>query len=44
MECQSCKNEGVEDHGCPFSEEIRDDYDTMCNCCSECQYECAQDI
>ena len=34
----------IEPHTCPFSVEIHDDYDTLCNCCEECEYQCAMDI
>lgn len=30
-------------HTCPFKTEIHYDCEE-CNCCSECQYQCAQDI
>lgn len=30
-------------HPCPFKSEIHND-DTECNCCSDCQYQCSQDI
>jgi hypothetical protein len=33
-----------EEHTCPFSEELNDDYETMCKCCPYCRYQCAQDI
>ena len=43
--CQSCnKNNGKELHTCPFKEDINNDYDSLCNCCSECRYECCMDI
>ena len=40
----SCGSAGTSLHGCPFSEEIHDDYDRLCNCCDACSHECAQDI
>jgi len=30
-------------HSCPFSEEINDNYDEVCRCCSSCQHECYTD-
>lgn len=42
--CQSCgKNEALEEHGCPYKEEINDNYEWKCNCCSECRHECYLD-
>jgi hypothetical protein len=31
-------------HTCPYSEEINNDYETLCSCCSYCQSQCAWDI
>ena len=31
-------------HTCPFSSEINDDNETLCDCCDECEYECAMEI
>lgn len=31
-------------HTCPFAEEINGDSETLCNCCSECEHQCAMDI
>ena len=39
----TCSN-GYDDHTCPFSEEIHNDSDSLCNCCPECEYQCGQDI
>jgi hypothetical protein len=41
--CECGKNDAVEDHPCPYAEEIHDD-DTPCNCCEDCEGECWQDI
>jgi hypothetical protein len=30
-------------HTCPFSTEIHNDY-TLCNCCEDCERNCADDI
>lgn len=43
--CEHChKNDAEADHTCPYAADIHDDYETLCNCCEDCQYECAQDI
>lgn len=44
--CQCCGiNEGSSDpHTCPYSEEIGGDYESLCNCCSNCESNCAMDI
>ena len=43
--CQNCgKDTDAGEHGCPFAEDIADDYETMCNCCSECEQQCCMDI
>lgn len=31
-------------HGCPYAEEINDDFKSRCNCCEACTHECAMDI
>lgn len=44
-ECDNCTcNNNIEPHTCPFTEEIYDDYESLCNCCNECTYQCAMDI
>lgn len=43
--CQGC-NKTVqfdEYHSCPYQLEIND-CDIQCNCCSDCEYQCSQDI
>jgi len=40
----NCQNAAQGDHTCPFSEEIHGDCETTCNCCDDCQHECAMDI
>jgi hypothetical protein len=43
--CPQCKsNNGQDDHTCPYSEEINCDSETMCNCCVDCEHECAMSI
>lgn len=40
-----CKcGETTEPHTCPLSEELCDDDETLCTCCSRCTYECYMDI
>lgn len=39
----SCGQPGEEDHTCPYAEEINGS-DALCNCCSDCQYECCMAI
>ncbi len=36
--------EETEDHTCPYQEEINEDYESMCSCCEECEYQCSMDI
>ena len=31
-------------HTCPYRVEINDDNESLCNCCGECEGECAQDV
>lgn len=31
-------------HLCPYKAEINGDSHTLCTCCPDCEYECAQDI
>lgn len=43
--CGKCEKEGsVVPHTCPYAEELGDDYETLCDCCSECTADCAMDI
>ena len=41
-----CKGKGIaeDDHTCPYSEEINNDRESLCNCCDVCAGECAMDI
>lgn len=45
--CGCYRNEGKnlaqELHTCPFAEEIHGSQ-ALCNCCEECEYECAMEI
>jgi hypothetical protein len=40
----NCGQKGRPEHTCPFAEEISGDFETMCNCCSSCEYECSMDV
>lgn len=31
-------------HTCPYREDIRNDSETLCDCCASCARECAQEI
>ena len=40
----TCDEEYIEEHTCPFKEEIDGDEISTCNCCLYCQEQCMQDI
>jgi hypothetical protein len=42
--CKCGKNDCEDEHPCPFLSDIHDDEETLCNCCGDCQHECAMDI
>ena len=43
--CSMCEiNEAQSKHTCPYAEDINDDSDSLCNCCSNCEHECCMDI
>ena len=43
--CDTCrKNNAEATHGCPFAEDVHDDYEKQCNCCEDCQQECRDSI
>jgi hypothetical protein len=45
--CQNCSKElGVAGHTCPFIEEIYpgEGDDELCNCCTDCEYQCVMDV
>lgn len=46
MKCEKCENEGgtKELHPCPYAEDIEDVHEDVCNCCADCEGECALDI
>lgn len=39
-----CEEANREPHGCPYAEEICDDYEKQCTCCESCEQNCADDI
>ena len=39
--CGECE---IEEHTCPFSEEIHNDCESLCQCCAYCTQQCAWDI
>lgn len=42
--CKCGKREKQELHTCPYSVDVNNDEETLCDCCDECTYQCAQDI
>ncbi len=43
--CSRCEvNDAQSEHTCPYAEEINDDSDSLCDCCSDCEHECYMDI
>lgn len=40
----SCNNPAQTLHTCPFSSEIHGDDESLCDCCEDCEHECAMDI
>jgi len=47
MSCEdneSCQNENLELHTCPYREEIEDDHLSLCDCCVFCMQECRNAI
>ena len=43
--CSRCEvNDAQSEHTCPYAEEINDDSDSLCDCCSDCEHECCMDI
>ena len=43
--CCKCRTiDSTEEHTCPYKTEIHDDFETMCNCCTDCTRECADDV
>jgi hypothetical protein len=42
--CGCGKGIAQEPHTCPYAEDINDDHTSLCNCCVECECNCADDI
>lgn len=43
--CSRCRTQvAAEPHPCPYAEELSNDSETLCDCCSDCEYQCAMDI
>lgn len=43
-DCGCPEKEQREPHGCPFKEDVKGDYKTLCTCCSKCTRECLMEI
>jgi len=41
---RNCNNPDTEPHLCPYRQEVADDNETLCTCCSECEHECELEI
>lgn len=39
--CSCGKNPAEPLHGCPYASDINGDYDSLCDCCKECESECS---
>ena len=39
-----CGRSNDELHICPGAADLYGDYETLCNCCEYCEYNCAMDI
>lgn len=43
--CTRCENNAAEpEHSCPYQSEINGDDQYACDCCKECEYNCAMEI
>lgn len=43
--CPGCnKNPAQEPHPCPFCADVNNDTERLCECCEECELDCALDI
>ena len=41
--CRECEENTIA-HTCPYAEDVNNDSESLCYCCDDCTYECAQDI
>lgn len=39
-----CGAPGEPEHPCPFSQDVYNDHERLCNCCPNCERRCAYDI
>lgn len=39
----TCSDE-LEEHACPFREDVDDDSETLCTCCALCESDCAASV
>lgn len=45
IKCEQCHAPVSGDlHTCPYKEEVNNDTEALCNCCSLCEHECDHDI
>ena len=42
--CKCGRKASEDTHPCPYQQEIYEDNESCCNCCSECEYQCSMDI
>lgn len=43
--CNKCKTyPAAGEHTCPYQRDVNNDDETLCNCCDECEQQCAADI
>jgi len=42
--CGCGRNPIETDHICPYHSYINGDDETLCNCCSDCERDCAMDV
>ena len=39
-----CGEPGLANHTCPYKTDLNGDYDSLCNCCENCQVLCADEL
>lgn len=37
-------NDGREEHGCPYHEQVNNNASYRCNCCAACEQNCRDDV
>jgi hypothetical protein len=42
--CHCGKNPAADEHPCPYAEDVGNDSETLCDCCADCEHQCAMDI